>query len=75
LTGGLLAAHKVVGSPNFDQDNPMPMPNSLDQEHTYKYAWACLSEYRHYGDDRYIEEIKMLRESGLVPLWGAGDEV
>ena len=75
LSGGLLAAHKVVGSPDFDRDNPMPMPDSLDREHTYKYAWTCLSEYRHYGDDRYIEEIKMLRESGLIPQWCAGDEV
>jgi hypothetical protein len=75
LTGGLLAAHQVVGSPDFDRDNPMTVPNRLDEEHTYKYAWTCLSEYRHYGDDRYIEEIKMLRESGLIPLWCAGDEV
>ena len=75
LTGGLLAAHQVVGSPDFDRDNPMTMPNRLDEEHAYKYAWACLSEYRHYGDDRYVEEIQGLRKNGLIPQWCADDEV
>jgi len=75
LTGGLLAAHQVVGSPDFDRDNPMPVPNRLDEEHTYKYTWTCLSEYRHYGDDRYVEEIQGLRKNGLIPQWCADDEV
>lgn len=75
LTGGLLAAHQVVGSPGIDRDKPMLMPNSLDQEHAYKYAWTCLSEYRRYGDDRYVEEIKGLRKSGVIPQWCAGGEV
>jgi hypothetical protein len=75
LTGGLLAAHQVVGSPGFDRDNPIPVPNRLDEEHAYKYAWACLSEYRHYGDVRYAEEIQGFRKNGLIPQWCADDEV
>ena len=75
LTGGLLAAHRVVGSPDFHRRNPMPVPERLDREHTYKYAWTCLSEYRHYGDDRYAEEIRGFRRSGLIPEWCAADEV
>lgn len=75
LTGGLLAAHQVVGSPDFDRDHSMPVNDSLSDEHTYKYAWACLSEYRHYGDNRYLEEIQGFRQSGLIPQWCAADEV
>jgi len=75
LTGGLLAAHQVVGSPEFDRDHSMPVNDRFDDEHNYKYAWACLSEYRHYGDDRYLEEIQALRQSGLIPQWCAADEV
>jgi len=75
LTGSLLAAHQVVGSPHFDRDNPMPVPNQLDQEHAYKYAWTCLSEYRHYGDERYLEEIREFRKNALIPRWCADNEV
>jgi len=75
LTGGLLAAHQVVGSPEFDRDHSMPVNDKLSDEHTYKYAWACLSEYRHYGDKRYLEEIKTFRQNGLIPEWCAADEV
>jgi hypothetical protein len=75
LTGGLLAAHQVVGNPDFGQDHSMPVNNGLSDEHTYKYAWACLSEYRHYGDNRYLEEIEGFRQSGLIPRWCAADEV
>jgi hypothetical protein len=75
LTGSLLAAHQVVGSPDFDRDHSLPVNDRLDDEHNYKYAWACLSEYRHYGDDRYLEEIQGLRQSGLIPQWCAVDEV
>jgi hypothetical protein len=75
LTGGLLAAHQVVGSPDFDRNHSMPVNDRLDDEHNYKYAWACLSEYRHYGDDRYLEEVQGLRQSGLIPQWCAVDEV
>jgi hypothetical protein len=74
LTGGLLAAHQVVGSPDFDRGHSMPVNDSLDDEHNYKYAWACLSEYRHYGDVRYLEEIQGLRQSGLIPQWCAAEE-
>ena len=75
LTGGLLAAHQVVASPDFDRDHSMPVDDSLGDDHTYKYAWACLSEYRHYGDNRYLEEIQGFRHSGLIPQWCAADEV
>lgn len=75
LTGALLAAHKVVGSPDFDRDGVMPVPDRLDREHTYKYAWACLSEHRHYGDERYADEIRGFREKGLIADWSARDEV
>jgi hypothetical protein len=75
LTSGLLAAHQVVGSPGFDRDHSMPINDKLDDEHNYKYAWACLSEYRHYGDTRYLEEIQGLRKNGLIPQWCAADEV
>ena len=75
LTSGLLAAHQVVGSPDFDHNHSMPVNNRLDDEHNYKYAWACLSEYRHYGDDRYLGEIQELRKSGLIPRWCAANEV
>jgi hypothetical protein len=75
LTGGLLAAHQVVGSPGFDRDHSMPVNDRLDNEHNYKYAWACLSEYRHYGEARYLEEIQGRRKSGLIPKWCAADEV
>jgi hypothetical protein len=74
LTGGLLAAHQVVGSPDFDRGHSMPVNDRLDDEHNYKYAWACLSEYRHYGDVRYLEEIQGLRQSGLIPQWCAAEE-
>ena len=71
LTGGLLAAHRVVGSPAFDRDTPMPVPAVLDREHTYKYAWACLSEYRYYDDKRYADEIRDFRKGKLIPAWCA----
>ena len=75
LTGGLLAAHQVVGNPDFDRDHPMPVNDKLSDEHTYKYTWACLSEYRHYGDNKYLEEIQEFRKNGLIPEWCAADEV
>ena len=75
LTGALLAAHQAVGSPGFDRENPRPIPDHLDREHTYKYVWACLSEYRQYGDVRYTEEIRGFRDKGLVPTWCASEEI
>ena len=75
LTGGLLAAHRVVGSPDIDRDTPMAVPDELDREHRYKYVWACLSEYRHYRDERYAEEIRGFRDKGLVPAWCAAGEI
>ena len=75
LTGALLAAHQVVGSPAFDRDKPLSIPDNLDREHIYKYAWACLSEYRQYGDARYIEEIRGFRNKGLLPEWCAIQEI
>jgi hypothetical protein len=75
LTGALLAAHKVVGSPAFDRADVLPAPDRLGREHTFKYAWACLSEYRYYGDVCYVEEIRAFRDHGLIPDWCAQDEV
>ena len=69
LTGSLLASHLIVGSPDFDRDNPVPLPRDIDLEHRYKFAWSCLSEHRYYGDERYAEEFRVLREKGLVPHW------
>lgn len=73
LTGALLAAHKAVGSPEFD--DPRPVPGRLDREHVYKYAWACLSEHRHYGNPLYAQEIRGLRDAGLIPRWCAAGEI
>lgn len=75
LTGGLLAAHRVVGSPGFADGNPLPAPKQLDREHTYKYAWTCLSEYRYSGIDLYAQEIRLFREAGLIPEWCARADV
>jgi len=75
LTGALLAAHRVVGSPCFDRNHAMSVPDRLDREHTYKYAWACLSEYRHYGDERYADEIRGFRDKGLIEDWSAKNEI
>ncbi len=75
LTGGLLAAHKVVGSPCINREKAMLMSNSLGLEHAYKYAWTCLSEYRHYGGARYAEEIIDLRKLEFIPHWCASDEI
>ncbi len=75
LTSGLLAAHKVVGSPGFNQHKPLPVSAQLDREHALKYAWTCLSEYRHYGDERYASELLSLREAGLIPSWCAASEI
>lgn len=71
LTGGLLAAHRVVGSPGFERSNPTRLNVRIDGEHAYKYVWACLSEYLHYGDERYAEEIRESRGKELVPTWCA----
>ena len=52
LTGALLAAHLVVGSPDFGKVLPVV---SQGEDHDLKYAWSCLSEYRAHGDARYLE--------------------
>jgi len=75
LTGALLAAHRIVGSPGFDADRPMPIPERLDREHNFKYVYACASEYRAFGDARYLEEIRGFRAKGLVPEWAGRDLV
>lgn len=67
LTGAILAAHKAVGSPEFT--DPKPFNTSLDPEHSLKYAWVCLSEHGVYGDPRYLDEVKALRDIGLIPGW------
>jgi hypothetical protein len=71
LSGSLLAAHRVVGSPAFD--TVLPVPDKLDREHSYKYVYACLDEYGTYGDERYVEEITGFRDAGLVAEWAAPD--
>ena len=75
LTGGLLAAHLVVGSPEYDARKPAAAPAHLDTEHAFKYAWSCLSEYRHYGDVRYAEEVRLFRDAELIPQWCAATEL
>ena len=68
MTGAVLASHQVLGSPDLDPVVMAPS-ESLDQEHAYKYAWACLSEFRRYGDPEYLAEIERFRAVGLVPEW------
>lgn len=70
LTSALLAAHRAVGSPHFSPDNVLDVVH-IDEEHNYKYAWACLSEYRHLGDSRYLAEISAMRDRGLIAPWSA----
>ena len=74
LTGALLAAHQIVGSPDFDAANAMPIPRQVDREHTFKYVYACVAEHRETGDPRYPEEVKGFRANGLVPAWAAKDQ-
>ena len=73
LTGALLAAHQIVGCPEFDARRPLPVPRQVDREHVYKYIYACVFEYRMTGDGRYVEEIAGFRENGLIPDWAAQD--
>ena len=73
LTGALLAAHRAVGSPPFDRLHPLPAPSRLDHEHSYKYVYACVSEYKVYNDPRYLEEIDQFRQQGLIAEWAARD--
>jgi len=72
MTGALLAAHLVLGSPKILSD-ALPAPRQLDPEHCYKYVWACVCEYRRYSDADYLSEIALFREQGLVPDWVARD--
>lgn len=74
MTGALLASHLVLGSPEVrkkSRQEPGLVPGQLDPEHACKYAWACLSEYRYYGDERYLSEIEILKRQGLLPDWVA----
>jgi len=75
LTGAILAAHRALDCPAFDASKPLPAPQQIDREHGYKYAWVCLSEYRHYGDPRYADELRGFRDAGLVPQWCGRTEV
>lgn len=70
-TSALLASHLILKSPAIG--SAMSVPDQLDPEHAIKYAWSCLSEYRVYGDGRYIDEIRTFRDKGLVPPWVAAD--
>jgi len=69
LTGALLAAHKILGSPEFSPRQATPPPTRLDAEHCYKYAYACVSEHRAYGQPRYLDEIDGFKKQGLLPAW------
>ena len=72
MTSAILASHLVLGSPALT-DDPLPAPANLDPEHAYKFVWACLAEYREYGDDEYLDEIESFRQAGLVPSWAAAE--
>ncbi len=69
LTGGLLAAHRIVGAPSFGPVARAPRPGSLDLAHALKYVYSCQSEYAAWGDERYLAEIDMFLGAGLVPAW------
>ncbi len=75
LTGAMLAAHQVLGSPEYRTARPLAAPGKLDQEHSFKYVWACVSEFRAYSDARYVDEIRAFRDAGLVPAWCAREIV
>ena len=64
LTGSLLAAHLVVGSPSLD--GVKPVPPAMDHEHNYKYAFACLSEFQATGRDVYFSEVREMVAAGIV---------
>jgi hypothetical protein len=68
MTGAILASHLVLASPEIAAE-PVAVPDSLDTEHALKYVWACLSEYRHYGNEVYLQEANAFRDAGLVPKW------
>lgn len=74
LTGGLLAAHKIIDSPAYDAAIPAAVPNELDSAHIYKYVYSCQQEYKEYQDRRHLQEIKGFRQKGLIPPW-AGKEL
>ena len=73
MTGAILAAHLALGSPALDALPELDAPPALDPEHSYKYCWACLSEYRAYGDPAYLDEINRFKAAGLVPAWISTD--
>lgn len=68
MTSAVLGSHLVLGSPGVIVD-PLAAPDRLDPEHAYKYLWSCWSQYQAYGDPVYLEEIRLFRDSGLVPRW------
>lgn len=70
MTGALLASHLVLGSPALTSE-PLPAPSQLDPEHSFKYVWACWSEYEAYGNESYLDEIERFRMANLVPEWTA----
>lgn len=70
ITGAILASHLVLGSPAF-RTVSVGEVGTLDPEHAFKYVWACLSEYRAYGNPVYVDEIRLFRSAGSVPGWVA----
>ena len=67
LTGAILSDHNVIGAPRLVVEASVPFTRSIDTEHSFKYARACLSEYRWSNDHRYTEEIRKLRDSAQLP--------
>ncbi len=67
LGSAIVASHKVLGNPAFDE--VLPAPKVLDPEHAYKYAYVCKSEYAATGDSRYLEEIEGFKDAGLIAAW------
>ncbi|XOV87563.1 MAG: questin oxidase family protein [Pseudomonadota bacterium] len=69
LTGALMAAHRIIKAPAFEQPNRVAAPGTLDAAHALKYVYTCQAEYGAWGDERYLEEIDLFRRAGLVPAW------
>lgn len=69
LSGSILAAHRVLGSPTFERTLVQPAPTGLHEDHTFKYGYSALREYEQWADPRYREEIALFRAADLLPSW------
>ena len=68
LTGALLAAHQIVGSPAFDADRPVDVTEP-DTEHLFKYLYVIKQEHALGHDPRYQDELSAFLEAGFTPTW------